>query len=192
MLRTSQDMLRGGTTKRPREGGKGTHGPIPQLPYDSAEVDRLMSMHASGPVTLPGSHEASPPFDQDWTNIPGSSSDPKKKLEELELRDARNKWIREMLNQGRAVRYSSSGCSMWPMIQPDDACTFHPAHAVSGREGVHAIQKDESEIHVGDVFCQVQPGLDYYAHIVLEIHVPKKKKRRAQRTVLLDSEHQRT
>ena len=63
---------------------------------------------------------------------------------------------------------------MWPMIQPDDSCTFHPAQAVSGRQGLHAIQKEESEIHVGDVvFCQVQPGLDYYAHIVLEIHFPK-------------------
>ena len=35
---------------------------------------------------------------------------------------------------------------------------------------MHSIQKEASEIGVGDiVFCQVQRGQQYYAHIVLEV-----------------------
>ena len=37
-------------------------------------------------------------------------------------------------------------------------------------EGMHAIEKEASEIGVGDVvFCQVQRSQQYYAHIVLEL-----------------------
>ena len=36
--------------------------------------------------------------------------------------------------------------------------------------GVHSIQKEASEICVGDiVFCQVQRSQQYYAHIVLDV-----------------------
>ena len=87
---------------------------------------------------------------------------------ELRLRDVRNKMIREDLNEGRAVFYKSSGNSMWPLVQSDDACTFHPIQAVTARDGIHAIQKEASELHVGDiVFCQVQDSKQYYAHIIL-------------------------
>ena len=38
---------------------------------------------------------------------------------------------------------------------------------------MHAVQKKASEISVGDiVFCQVQPGERYFAHIVLEVVQP--------------------
>ena len=59
---------------------------------------------------------------------------------------------------------------MWPLGQSDDACTFHPAQAVTAEDGVHSIQKEASEIGVGDiVFCQVQSSRQYYAHIVLQV-----------------------
>ena len=57
---------------------------------------------------------------------------------------------------------------MWPLVQSDRGCLFHPIQAVTAEDGVHAIQKKASEIGVGDiVFCQVQPSEQHYAHIVL-------------------------
>ena len=61
---------------------------------------------------LEGPHEAAPAFHEDWTIVPGSKSDPEKWELELRLRDARNKMIREHLNEGRSVFYKSSGNSM--------------------------------------------------------------------------------
>ena len=59
---------------------------------------------------------------------------------------------------------------MWPLVQSDDACTFHPIQAVTAKDGVHSIQKDASVIEVGDiVFCCVQRSQQYYAHIVLGV-----------------------
>ena len=67
---------------------------------------------------------------------------------------------------------SLSGHSMYPMVQSGDVCTFHPIQAVTA-EGQLSIQKERSEIGVGDiVFCQVQPSLRYYAHIVRAV-LPK-------------------
>ena len=89
---------------------------------------------------------------------------------ELSLRDQRNMMIREALDAGRSVFYTSSGKSMWPLVQSNDACLFHPIQAVTAEDGVHAIQKEASEICVGDiVFCKVQRSQQYYAHIVLYI-----------------------
>ena len=89
---------------------------------------------------------------------------------ELSLRDQRNMMIRESLDAGRSVFYTSSGKSMWPLVQSNDACLFHPIQAVTAEDGVHAIQKEASEICVGDiVFCKVQPSQQYYAHIVLYV-----------------------
>ena len=89
---------------------------------------------------------------------------------ELSLRDQRNMMIRESLDAGRSVFYTSSGKSMWPLVQSNDACLFHPIQAVTAEDGVHAIQKEASEICVGDiVFCKVQPSQQYYAHIVLSV-----------------------
>ena len=78
--------------------------------------------------------------------------------------------MREVLTGGGSVFYRSSGDSMWPLVQADDACTFHPIQAVTAKDGVHSIQKEASEIGVGDiVFCEVQRSKQYYAHIVLDV-----------------------
>ena len=54
--------------------------------------------------------------------------------QELRLRDARNRLIRELLNEGRSVFYRSSGSSMWPLVQADDGCWFRP-HPGCNSEG---------------------------------------------------------
>ena len=120
-------------------------------------------------LVVEGPHEAQPSFHDDWTLVEGSRSDPEKWELELRLRDARNRMIREHLSAGRTVFYKSSGNSMRPLVQANDACTFHPIQAVTADEGVHSIVKEGSEIEVGDVvFCEVQRSKQYYAHIVLE------------------------
>ena len=93
-----------------------------------------------------------------------------KKELELRLRDARNRLIREYLTEGRSAFYVSSGNSMWPLVQSDDACNFYPIQAVTAKDCIHAVQKEASEICKGDiVFCQVQPSQQYFAHIVLDV-----------------------
>ena len=96
-------------------------GPIAFL--DGADADEAMQSKPTRPVPvmLEGPHEAAPPFHEDWTIVPGSKSDPEKLELELRLRDTRNRMIRESLEEGRAVFYRSSGNSMWPMAQSDDA-----------------------------------------------------------------------
>ena len=114
-------------------------------------------------------HEAVPMFMTDWTVVPGSSHDAVKWGFELQLRDQRNQLLREFLESGRCVFYSSTGNSMWPLVQSNDACWFHPVQAVTRSSGVHSFKKAESPLEVGDiVFCQVQPSQCYYAHIILE------------------------
>ena len=119
---------------------------------------------------LRGPHEACPCYHEDWTLIPGSESDAAKKELEIKLRHKRNMMIREDLNKRESVFYRSSGNSMWPLVQSDDGCTLHPIDEVTEEWGIHAVQKEAIEIGVGDiVFCQVQPSLQYYAHIVLDV-----------------------
>ena len=96
-------------------------------------------------LVLEGPHEAAPAYHEDWTIVPGSRFDPEAWEKELRLRDVRNKMIREQLAEGRAVCYQSTGKSMWPLVQSEDACTFHPIQAVTAREGMHGIQKEASE-----------------------------------------------
>ena len=58
---------------------------------------------------------------------------------------------------------------MWPLVQSGDACTFHPIQAVTAH-GPHELNKEASEIHVGDVvFRQVQRMQQLFGHIVLRI-----------------------
>jgi hypothetical protein len=122
------------------------------------------------PVVLEGPHEAAPSFHEEWTFVPGSKCDPEKWEQELRLRDARNRLIREYLIEGRSVFYKSSGSSMWPLVQANDGCSFYPTQAVTAKDGVHSIQKGASEICVGDiVFCQVQRSQQYYDHLVLDV-----------------------
>ena len=119
-------------------------------------------------MVLEDPSEASTEFHADWTIVPGSAHDTEKWELEQRLRESRNRLIHEKLKAGRSVFYKSSGNSMWPLVQAHDACTFHPIQAVTATEELFAIQKEESEIDVGDiVFCQVQPSNLYYGHIVL-------------------------
>ena len=121
-------------------------------------------------VMLDDPHEATPQFHEDWTTVPGSHDDVEKWERELRLLDARTRMIRENLTEVRSVFYRPAGNSIWPMVQLDDACTFHPIQAVTAKDGVHSIQKEASEIGVGDiVFCEVQRSKQYYAHIVLDV-----------------------
>ncbi len=117
---------------------------------------------------LEGKHQATPDFQIDRT-IPEDTTlhvDQRWELEQWR-RDRRNRLIVANLTEGLTVFYMSSGSSMWPLVQSNDACLFHPIQAVTG---AGFIQKAESDIDVGDiVFCQVQPSNQYYAHLVLEI-----------------------
>ena len=61
--------------------------------------------------------------------------------QELRLRDARNRLIRELLNEGRSVFYRSSGSSMWPLVQADDGCWFRP-HPGCNSEGWGALDPE--------------------------------------------------
>ena len=115
-------------------------------------------------LILQSPHEAAPSFHEDWTRVEGSVLDPVKWEQELRLRDSRNRLIHQYLGDGRSVFYKSSGDSMWPLVQSDDACTFHPIQAVTAMDGRHAVHKEASRIGVGDiVFCQVQRSQQYYA-----------------------------
>ena len=121
------------------------------------------------PLVLEGPHDATQPFHEDWTKVPGSNKDPAAWQEELKLRDVRNSMIKRALLAGRTVFYPSTGNSMWPMVQSNDFCLFHPIQAVTA-EDESTIVKPESPIAVGDVvFCQVRPTGQYYAHFVRQI-----------------------
>ena len=137
--------------------------------------DEAVEAMLSRPTRLPNlilqsPHEAAPLFHEDWTRVDGSNTDPEKWEKEQRLRYERNKMIHEYLVDSRAVFYISSGNSMWPLVQSNDGCSFHPIQAVRDMVGEHAVHKEASEIGVGDiVFCQVQPSQHYYAHFVLSI-----------------------
>jgi hypothetical protein len=121
-------------------------------------------------VVLEHPHQADQQFHQDWTLVEGSRWDHGKWELEVNLRERRSLLIRDSLTAGSSVFYKSSGNSMWPLVQSGDACTFHPIQAVTGNAGKYSIQKEETEIDVGDiVFCRVQPKNDFYAHVVLEV-----------------------
>ena len=74
----------------------------------------------------------------------------------------RNVLIKEKLQAGRPVCYRSSGWSLFPRVHSGDACTYEPVNSVD------EVQEDDI------VFCEVQPGDRYYAHLV------KRKERSAQ------------
>jgi len=113
-------------------------------------------------------HQATSPFHEDWTKVQNSWKDNEAWQEELRRRDLRNVMIMESLLQSRTVFYSSTGNSMWPIVQSGDYCLFHPIQAVTADEArLVGIQKFESTISVGDiVFCRVQPTQQLYAHFV--------------------------
>ena len=70
------------------------------------------------------------------------------------MREVRNKMIKEQLQAGTSVQYRSSGWSLWPRVHSNDLTTYDPVTS--------ADQVREGDI----VFCQVQPGDRFYAHVV--------------------------
>ena len=120
------------------------------------------------PLVLSSPHEASQSLHKDWTLVHNSWKDPKAREREYRLRDDRNHMIWEKLEQGGPAFYPSSGNSMWPMVQSNDHCLFHPIQVVRmGPKSPHIIDKEESTIQVGDVvFCRVRPTSQFYAHFV--------------------------
>ena len=84
----------------------------------------------------------------DWTLWPSDWA------KELRLRDDRNVRIKEQLQDGKPVIYRSSGWSLYPRVHSNDLCTYEPV-------------KSADDVQLDDiVFCQVQPGNRFYAHVV--------------------------
>jgi hypothetical protein len=102
------------------------------------------------PVVYYDKHDIPIGLDSDWTLCPDDQG------KEYARREARNVMLKEALLEGRSVCYRSSGWSLWPKIHSNDQTTYDPVTAAS------------AEIQVGEVvFCQVQPGNRFYAHLVL-------------------------
>ena len=69
----------------------------------------------------------------------------------------RNLWLKDQLQQGETVQYHHSGWSLYPIVQPGDSIILEPV-------------LDCNTLLVNDiVFCQLQPGLHFYAHRILQI-----------------------
>ena len=142
-------------------------------------------MHVTRPTRCPPDVVLSAPTDadeqyqQDWTIVPGSRWDDEKWERENELRDRRSALIRTKLEAGCSVFFSSSGNSMWPLIQSGDYVTLLPCRAVTAamaRSGVQGVvsPKGPSEVNVGDVvFCKIRETQRYYTHFVLEVQTSK-------------------
>ena len=92
-----------------------------------------------------------PEWDMDYT----LQENPEWKTE-LQRRHERDIMIKMRLQEGRNVFYRSSGWSLYPQVHCGDGCTYTPVTS-------------EQEVQVNDiVFCEVQPGDRFYAHLVLE------------------------
>ena len=86
----------------------------------------------------------------DWTLCP------QHKQMEYRLREVRNKLLKEKLLAGDTVCYRSSGWSLWPRVSSGDMTTYRPVRSVE-------------QVNIDDiVFCEVQPGSRFYAHLVKE------------------------
>ena len=73
---------------------------------------------------------------------------------EMHLRTVRNQMIKEELQLGKPVIYRSSDWSLYPRVWSNDLCFYDPVTS--------ADEVSEDDI----VFCQVQPGDRFYAHLV--------------------------
>ena len=84
----------------------------------------------------------------DWTLCPEDWA------KELRLRAQRNELIKEQLKLGKPMIYRSSGWSLYPRVHSNDMCFYDPV--------MYADEVNENDI----VFCQVQPGDRFFAHVV--------------------------
>ena len=100
------------------------------------------------PLVSNWSHEITPELDVDWTLCPEDSA------KELRMRAVRNVMIKEQLQLGKPVIYRSSGWSLYPRVWSNDLCTYEPVTSI--------YQANVNDI----VFCEVQPGDRFYAHLV--------------------------
>ena len=121
-------------------------------------------------VVLGSPHEADAQYHQDWTKVPGDFWDDDRYSKEKARRERRDQLHREHLEEGKPVFYKSTGDSMWPLIQSNDHCTLHPIKAVTAGRGGVGLEKEKTEIGVGDVvFCRVQPKNLYFTHFVHKV-----------------------
>ena len=76
---------------------------------------------------------------------------------EMHLRHTRNILIKQQLQKGQGVQYRSSGWSLWPKVHSGDLCLYEPV-------------LDPDKLKLDDVvFCEVQPGNRFFAHLVSDI-----------------------
>ena len=62
---------------------------------------------------------------------------------------------KQMLLNGDKIGFRSSGHSLWPRVHSNDCCFYEPIPV-------------NDDILLGDiVFCEVQPGNRFFAHVVL-------------------------
>ena len=102
------------------------------------------------PFFVEAAHEVNPggELDYDWTLCSDWGR-------ELRLREIRNHIIKDKLEMGSTVAFRQSGWSCYPKISSNDLCFYEPVH------------HDPANIDVDDiVFCEVEPGRHFYAHVV--------------------------
>ena len=100
------------------------------------------------PFVLESKHDVRPELDVDWTLCPEDRD------KELKRRAQRNELIKAQLQAGKPVLYRSSGWSLYPRVHSNDQTTYDPVTSAD-------------QVQVDDiVFCQVQPGDRFYAHLV--------------------------
>ena len=103
-------------------------------------------------VVLDGEHRVAldNEFDVDWTLHEDWDIEQKR-------REERNYLVKCELKEGHTVAFRSSGNSLWPRVQSGDSCIYEP---ITNHD---LIQLEDI------VFCEVQPGNRFYAHVVKRI-----------------------
>ena len=106
------------------------------------------------PHRIHEAHEVHPADEVDFVKSQARKDD---RNDTLNLREVRNKMIKEVLQEEKSVQFVSGGNSLWPKVHAGDCCLFEPTSS-------------ESDLKVDDiVFCQVQPNLRYFAHPITNI-----------------------
>ena len=77
--------------------------------------------------------------------------------DEQQRRWHRNSMCKKQLQEGTHVQYKSGGNSLYPFVHANDSCLFEPV-------------VNPDELKVNDiVFCEVQPGDRFFAHLIHKI-----------------------